>query len=141
MSRLSSKIPTSTLNNIANQPLVSIEQPVVSSSSIFVGGIPHNITVSALESYFSQFGTVAKIDLPRHFSSGKLRGFCFVHFQSESQAESVLKGSPHVLNGKKMAVRRAVEQKEASDLTKTLQHKKLYVSNLPASSQITEELV
>ena len=40
-----------------------------------------------------------------------------------------------------MTIRRALESSHASDYTKTLQNKKLYVTNLPKTNQITEKLV
>jgi RNA recognition motif-containing protein len=91
MSGSNSNNNNSTINNIANN------QTSASSSSIFVGSLPFNISSSALEAYFSQFARVVKLDLPKNTSSGKLRGFAFIHFQNEDEVSSVLKIAQHVL--------------------------------------------
>jgi RNA recognition motif-containing protein len=136
MSRLQS-----TNNTFA--PATSPQQETSSNTNqkIFVGGIPHNISQSELSRYFSKFGEVVRVDLPRNAKNGKLRGFSFVHFSSIASVDNVFSCKVHKLKGKKMAIRRAMKSTDASNLTKNLQNKKLYVSNLPKSNQITEEMI
>lgn len=111
------------------------------NKKIFVGGIPHNISEEKLYKYFSKFGEVTRVDLPRNAKTGALRGFSFVHFSKSESVDRVFQVKVHKLRGKKMAIRRAMESNKAHNVTKDLQNKKLYVSNFPKSNQITEEMV
>jgi len=133
----------SNIKNIAQDqcPSPRTEFSSPTSQKIFVGGIPHDITLEELSDYFSEFGSVKQIDMPRNAKNGKLRGFSFVHFLSSEAVEKVFKKKNHSLKGKSMAIRRAMESNDASNWTKNLQNKKLYVSNLPKSNQITEKMI
>jgi RNA recognition motif-containing protein len=111
MSRLQSKINQFAPANASARP---------ASQKIFVGGIPHNITQSQLSAYFSKFGDIVGIDLPRNAKNGKLRGFCFVHFANASSVEKAFLVRTHKLKGKKMTLRRAMDSGDASSLTKNM---------------------
>ena len=46
-----------------------------------------------LKAYFSRYGTVLDVYLPKH-KSGRNKGFGFTTFESESEVDSVLMVSP-----------------------------------------------
>ena len=55
--------------------------------------------------------------------------------------ERVLKNPYHVIKGKVVTIRMGLEDDRAQNMTKDLQSRKLYVSGLPQTNQITEEMV
>lgn len=42
----------------------------MSSFKVFVGGLPHNVTKDEIFSYFSTFGKVVNVDLPKKVKTG-----------------------------------------------------------------------
>eukprot|EP00993_Chasmostoma_nieuportense_P001776 NODE_2626_length_1133_cov_322.284294_g2118_i1.p1 GENE.NODE_2626_length_1133_cov_322.284294_g2118_i1~~NODE_2626_length_1133_cov_322.284294_g2118_i1.p1 ORF type:complete len:266 (-),score=4.55 NODE_2626_length_1133_cov_322.284294_g2118_i1:52-849(-) len=70
------------------------------SPKLFVGGLHKASTEDTMLEYFSQFGQVSAVDVMRR--DGISRGFGFVTFTSESEAESALQYFPHVLDGKQV---------------------------------------
>jgi len=66
-----------------------VDSSTASSPTIFVGGLPHDITEDSLAQHFSQFGVVTKVELKRN-EDGRLRGFGFVTFEEKSAAQAVL---------------------------------------------------
>jgi RNA recognition motif-containing protein len=115
---MSTKIPTSVQKTIqhTNQNFKSD----FASFKVFVGGLPHNITKSELFSYFCAFGNVINIDLPMNAKTGKLKGFGFVFFSSPSEMEYALQHESHILKGKKITMRRGLEEDSAQLMTKDL---------------------
>lgn len=116
-------------------------EPNTPSFKVFVGGLPHDVTKDEIFSYFSTLGKVVKVDLPKKVKTGKLKGFAFVFFSSPCETERVLWNPNHVIKGKIVTVRRGLEDLSAQEMTKDLQNRKLYVSGLPQTSQITEGMV
>jgi len=63
--------------------------------NIYVGNLPYNVTESDLRETFSRFGAVAQVSLVTDRYSGESKGFGFIEMDSNSQADSAIKG----LNG------------------------------------------
>lgn len=114
----------------------------LSSTKLFVGGIPFNSTEHELEHYFSKFGAVSSIELARHPKSKKLKGFALVNFKSQSSAEAALKISEHIFMRKKMGVRKAKNPDQAKKQQQQQQQLKLYISglNMDATEQELETI-
>ncbi|KAK0420334.1 hypothetical protein QR680_014621 [Steinernema hermaphroditum] len=62
-----------------------------SSRNLFVSNLAYNVTTRSLERYFSTFGKIQSIRLPRQDASEKNRGFAFITFVNNASAEAVLK--------------------------------------------------
>ena len=101
---------------------------------VFVGGLPHNIGKDEIIIYFSRFGDILKVDLPKYGKSRKLKGFGFVFFSSPCEIENVLEHGDHQIQGKRVTVRRGLEDETAQKMTKDNQYKKLYVSGFPKTN-------
>lgn len=68
---------------------------VINSTEIFTGGLPADINEELLLQYFSQWGSVTKIDL-KH---GK--GYAFISFSSPETVENIcMQAGTHEINGK-----------------------------------------
>lgn len=103
---------------------------------VFVGGIPRIIKQDELLSYFEQFGGVETVDLPINRRKGILKGFAFVTFKDQVSMQSALSQKEHVIKGKKVALREALDFAQASKETRRLQSAKLFVKGF--SLQTTE---
>lgn len=107
-------------------------------SSIFVGGLPMGATHGDLFSHFSNFGDVTGIDIPLN-NKGERKGFAFVHFQNPEAVHYALLLKIHDFKGKKIAVRRSIDTKIASIVTKSMQERKIFAQGFPTGT--TEDKV
>ena len=53
---------------------------------LFVGGINFNTTEDILKDKFSEFGKVTQLRLIRDHTTGKSKGFAFITFENEVEA-------------------------------------------------------
>jgi|EP00670_Eutreptiella_braarudii_P003172 RNA recognition motif-containing protein len=82
---------------------------------LFIGGLTATTTKEHLEQHFGQFGTLT--DAVVMETNGRPRGFGFVTFETEDQAESAFRFAPgHQLDGKTVDVKKA-EPKGSPNLT------------------------
>lgn len=77
------------MNRITSQEGSDIHIPC----KIFVGRVSESITVDDLRNYFSQFGEVTDVYIPKPF-----RSFAFVTFDSPDTAQNLI-GEDHVIKG------------------------------------------
>mmetsp|Transcript_24396 Transcript_24396/g.44191 ORF Transcript_24396/g.44191 Transcript_24396/m.44191 type:complete len:567 (-) Transcript_24396:23-1723(-) len=60
------------------------------SDKVFVMNVPEDQTEESMAAYYGQFGTVKELHLPFDTETAKIRGFCFITFEtSEAAAEAV----------------------------------------------------
>lgn len=64
-------------------------------NKVYVGNLSFNTTEQELEELFGQYGKVAEVALIRDRISNRLKGFGFITFETQQEAESAL-----ALNGK-----------------------------------------
>lgn len=60
------------------------------SAKVFVGNLEFSTTREELESLFSQAGSVVDVFLPSDRATGRPRGFAFVEYASEAEAEAAI---------------------------------------------------
>src|SRR5262245_51895970 len=73
---------------------------------LFVGNLPYDATVAELREHFSAVALLSYVSLPTDRESGQPRGFAFVEFNDQAQAEEAIrrfnnqpfKGRPLVVN-------------------------------------------
>lgn len=94
---------------------------------IFVGGIPRDVDEQEFVKYFSKFGTVKSVELPRHKKSRGLKGFAFICFTDKTAKTAALSFPKHYILGKCVAVREGLDYTAASNQTKQLQACKIFV--------------
>ncbi|MFA5211180.1 MAG: RNA-binding protein [Patescibacteria group bacterium] len=81
------------------------------SKKLFVGNLDWNLTAEAFKEAFGQFGSVEEAVIIKDKFSGKSKGFGFVTFTNDEEADKALSEMDgHELNGRKMAVNEARPQ-------------------------------
>lgn len=58
---------------------------------LFVGNLPYNATEAELREHFSAVGPVSYLSLPTDRETGQVRGFAFIEFNDQAQAEAAIR--------------------------------------------------
>lgn len=78
------------------------------SSKVFVGNLDFNTSRDEVQSLFSQVGTVRDVFLPTDRDTGRPRGFAFVEFESEEDAQKAIERfNGYELSGRALRVNAA----------------------------------
>lgn len=95
-------------------PLVSMGAQTESSNAnqykLYVGNIDYTATESELADYFSQYGQVEFVNIPVNRYTGKARGFGFVTFGSQLDAEQAMSLHGSEFKGRQIQVNFAKER-------------------------------
>lgn len=97
----------------------------------FIGGLNPSTSTRDLQEYFSQFGRIEEIILPKYYKSQRLKGYAVLKFELVSSVESVLNFSNHCLLAADLDIRRFINQKRAGKLAKEQQKRKLFICGFP----------
>ena len=82
---------------------------------LFVGSLPYSATSAQLEELFSQAGKVTSLNLITDKYSGQSKGFAFVEFTTDAEAdEAIKKFNNFELDGRKMVVNEARPREDRS---------------------------
>jgi len=78
---------------------------------LFVGRVPDNVTTTMLEEYFSKYGTLTDVYIPKPF-----KNFAFITYASSEDGKAVIAGF-HELEGKRLNVmeRKTPEEAKAEE--------------------------
>ncbi len=76
-------------------------------AKLFVGNLSYQASEEDLKTLFGDFGSVLEINLVRDKYSGQSKGFAFVQFGSEEEAEKALAMDGQDFMGRKIAVSKA----------------------------------
>lgn len=79
-------------------------------NKLFVGNLAFSATESDVEQAFSQFGELQEVKVILDRETGRSRGFAFVTFADEGDAEAALSLDGNSLNGRDMRVSIATER-------------------------------
>ena len=63
---------------------------MVNKNKVYVGNLEWSINDEALEQFFSQAGTVVSVEVILDRDTGRSRGFGFVEFASEKEAQKAI---------------------------------------------------
>ncbi len=75
------------------------------ASKVFVGNLDFNTTRAEVEALFGQVGTLRDVFLPTDRATGRPRGFAFVEFETEEEAEQAIERfNGHELSGRALRV-------------------------------------
>ncbi|MCL4122944.1 UNVERIFIED_CONTAM: hypothetical protein GTU68_004490 [Idotea baltica] len=61
-----------------------------------------------LNEYFSKFGEVENISVKTNPNTGRSRGFAFIVFTNTDSIDSILDGTDHIINGRKVDAKKAI---------------------------------
>eukprot|EP01001_Neometanema_parovale_P006720 NODE_3068_length_1285_cov_77.132530_g2913_i0.p1 GENE.NODE_3068_length_1285_cov_77.132530_g2913_i0~~NODE_3068_length_1285_cov_77.132530_g2913_i0.p1 ORF type:complete len:383 (-),score=116.66 NODE_3068_length_1285_cov_77.132530_g2913_i0:136-1212(-) len=75
------------------------------AKKLFVGGLPPTASKDNIQAWFKQFGPVIEVILPMDNMTGMPRGYGFVTFDSEDEAQAALRHSEHTIEGKTVDVK------------------------------------
>lgn len=81
------------------------------SSKVFVGNLDFNTSRDEVQSLFSQVGPVRDVFLPTDRDSGRPRGFAFVEFESDEDAQKAIERfNGYELSGRALRVNAAEDR-------------------------------
>ena len=73
-------------------------------NKLFVGNLAFSATQDDIEALFSPYGSLEEVRLVTNRDTGQSRGFAFVTFAAQKDAESALAMNGEPLNGRNMVV-------------------------------------
>uniref|UniRef100_F6Z145 RRM domain-containing protein n=1 Tax=Ciona intestinalis TaxID=7719 RepID=F6Z145_CIOIN len=99
---------------------------------LFIGGISYETTDESMNDYFSKYGKIEDCVVIKDSSTGRSKGFGFVTFETEAEADACMDDRPHTLNSRQIDVKRAVsrEIKESVKPGAHFQVKKIFIGGL-----------
>src|SRR5688572_15675044 len=90
-----------------------MKEPIdMSQNKIYVGNIAFTVTEDDLKEAFSKYGMVEDIKLVIDRATGRSRGFCFITFQKQFDAEASLQLNDTDIGGRKISVSMAKEREK-----------------------------
>lgn len=92
--------------------LIIKEFLLMSQNKIYVSNIAFTVTEEELKEIFSKYGPIEDIKLVIDRMTGRSRGFCFITFQKQFDAEASLALNDTDINGRKMSVGMAKEKEK-----------------------------
>jgi RNA recognition motif-containing protein len=97
---------------LSNKYVIFVLGGTTSERTVFVGGLPWDITTEKLQSHFDSFGRIQKLDLKMNEQTGRPRGFAFIIFSDVEAAKTCLQQSVHTVEGHSVDVKRAIPVSE-----------------------------
>ena len=79
-------------------------------NKIYVGNLSYNAEEPDLRDFFSSFGEITEVFIPKDRETGKGRGFAFVTFANQAQAQEAVKSNGTDLGGRPLKVNIAKER-------------------------------
>jgi len=76
------------------------KQPRTENRKIYIGNLPANVTEKPLVAYFRSFGHVVDCSVIRDRETGISRGFAFLTFLDDDEADAAVQLDNHLLDGK-----------------------------------------
>jgi len=75
---------------------------------LHVGNLPHSVSSSDLQEWFTPFGTVLSAQVIQDREMGRSKGFGFVEMETDAQAEAAIQGlNEHEHEGQRLTVSEA----------------------------------
>jgi nucleolin len=110
------------------------QQKAAPGTRLFVGGLPREVGTEELRELFKTHGDMTDCIVLTD-DAGVNRGFGFVTYADKSMADAAIKAlDGHRINGRRIGVRDADDDKKKDEKKKEPQGLKLYIGNLPFSA-------
>lgn len=84
----------------------------ISTQRLYVSGVREDHTEDHFKSYFSEFGTVTKVEIITDKTTGKPRGFMFITFDDYDAVDKCVLAKSHMINGFRCDVKKALSRDE-----------------------------
>ncbi|CAF0981565.1 unnamed protein product [Brachionus calyciflorus] len=98
---------------------------------VFIGGLSPKTDDKQLKLYFSKYGDLVDFIVLKCQETGRSRCFGFVTYTNSSHVDELMKNRPHVLDDRKVDVRRAVQKEEIGKIDRV--NNRLFVGDLKNS--------
>lgn len=72
--------------------------------TVFIGNLPFSTSKMDLQALFETFGTITNIHIPVNKETGQARGFAFVSFEAEHEAQEALNLNGQDVKGRAIKV-------------------------------------
>lgn len=113
----------------------SIGKEEEQSRKLFVGGISYDTTDDTLRQYFCKYGNITDCVVIKDNDTGKSKGFGFVTFETEEEADKCMNERPHNLSDRTIDVKRAVSREESMKPGAHVQVKKIFIGGVKEDIQ------
>jgi len=100
------------------------------SRKLFVGGLSFDTTDESLRLYFEKYGQITDCVVIKCNETGKSKGFGFVTYETEDEADKCMDERPHHVNNRKIDVKRAVSREESMKPGAHVQVKKIFIGGV-----------
>lgn len=100
------------------------------SRKLFIGGMSLETTDESLTKYFEKYGNVVDSVVIKDKNSDRSKGFGFVTYQTEEEADACMAERPHFLDERQIDVKRAVSREESSKPGAHVQVKKIFIGGI-----------
>jgi peptidyl-prolyl isomerase E (cyclophilin E) len=64
--------------------------PGNNKKTLYVGGLEANVTEEIVFAAFIPFGDIKEVSMPRDFSANKHKGFAFIEYEDEEDAQEAI---------------------------------------------------
>jgi len=108
----------------------SIGKEEEQSRKLFVGGISYDTSDDTLRKYFCKYGNITDCVVIKDNDTGKSKGFGFVTFETEEEADKCMDERPHELSSRTIDVKRAVSREESMKPGAHVQVKKIFIGGV-----------
>lgn len=79
-------------------------------TKIYVGNLSYSVTEHDLRQFYSEFGSISEVIIPQDRETGKARGFAFVSFENQADAQNALSTNGKEFMGRNLKVNIAKER-------------------------------
>lgn len=100
------------------------------SRKLFIGGLSFETTDDSLNDYFAKYGEITDCVVIKDSESQRSKGFGFVTYATEQEADACMAERPHNLHGRQIDVKRAVSREESSKPGAHVQVKKCFIGGV-----------
>ena len=84
-------------------------------NKIYVGNVSFNVTEEEIRKQFGEYGNISDVALIRDRVTNRLKGFCFITFETEEEAQKALEMNGKYFLGRQLRVNMAQEHKRDSN--------------------------
>ena len=98
-----------------NAKKVFIGSPISFTFKSGTGGLSEDVTDDDIKTYFSQFGSVTKVEQVMHPDTNRKKGVAFVSFDDEDCVDKIVLIGAHIIKGRTLEAQKAVSERGMND--------------------------